>query len=115
MGEVSYPLVLGFLFLLLIVAAFQGSWEYFQADPRGLEISAAGFGRAGYGLLAAFTGIGLLPFALEHVEKTGSASKPVVFGGASGELRLGQTPGRGVSDSASSGGGESAGGSSGQV
>ena len=80
MGEVSYPLVLGFLFLLLIVAAFQGSWEYFQADPRGLEISAAGFGRAGYGLLAAFTGIGLLPFALEHVEKTGSASKPVFYG-----------------------------------
>ena len=30
MGEVSYPFVLGFLFLLLIVAAFQGSWEYFH-------------------------------------------------------------------------------------
>lgn len=80
MGEVSYPLVLGFLLLLLIVAAFQGSWEYFWADPRGLEISGGGFAKAGYGLLAAFTGIGLLPFALEHVEKPGSANKPVFLG-----------------------------------
>lgn len=82
MGEVSYPLVLGGLVLLLAVAAFQGSFEYFQANPQGLMISGQGFLKAGYGILAAFTALGLLPFSLVHVEKARSANKPVFKGTA---------------------------------
>lgn len=80
MGEVSYPAVLGGLVLLLIVAAFQGSLEYFCSNPKGLQTTLEGFLRAEYGILSAFTAVGLLPFAMNYVEKARSGKQPVFLG-----------------------------------
>ena len=80
MGEVSCPAVLGGLVLLLIVAAFQGSWEYFCSNPEGLRITPEGFLQAGYGILSAFTAVGLLPFSMNYVEKARSGKRPVFLG-----------------------------------
>lgn len=75
--------VTGGIFLLgigamLILSAFQGKAAYLSEMP--LSFENGGVFTGVYGILCAFSGLGLLPFALEEVEKQGSAGKTVMFG-----------------------------------
>lgn len=63
---------------MLVLSAFQGKAAYLSEMPFSFE--NGGIFKGGYGVLCAFSGIGLLPFALEDVEKQGSAGKTVMFG-----------------------------------
>lgn len=63
---------------MLVLAAFQGKAVYLSEMPFSFE--TGGVFTGGYGVLCAFSGLGLLPFALEDVEKQGSAGKTVMFG-----------------------------------
>ena len=63
---------------MLILSAFQGKAAYLSEMP--FSSGNGGVFTGGYGVLCAFSGLGLLPFALEDVEKQGSAGKTVMFG-----------------------------------
>ncbi len=63
---------------MLILSAFQGKAAYLSEMP--FSSGNRGVFTGGYGVLCAFSGLGLLPFALEDVEKQGSAGKTVMFG-----------------------------------
>lgn len=78
-AEVSGGLVLTAVILMLLLSVGQGKWEYLQEMFQGSSLTVAGFLRNGYGILCVFSGLSLLPFALENVEKQGSAGKTVIF------------------------------------
>ncbi len=63
---------------MLVLSAFQGKAAYLSEMP--FSSGSGGAFTGGYGVLCAFSGLGLLPFALEDVEKQGSAGKTVMFG-----------------------------------
>ena len=71
-GEVSGGLVLVAVVLMLLLSAGQGKWEYFQEMLWNSEFSGRRILQSGYYVICAFSGVGLLPFLLEHVEKKGS-------------------------------------------
>lgn len=77
MAEVSGGVILGGIFLLLLLGAFQGSAGYFAEMAAESSFSLKETGRQTYTLFAAFSGVSLLPFILEDVEKPKSAGKAV--------------------------------------
>ena len=70
-GEVSGGLVLVAVVLMLLLSAGQGRWEYFQEMLWNSEFSGRRILQSGYYVICAFSGLSLLPFLLEHVEKKG--------------------------------------------
>lgn len=74
-AEVSGGLLLWSVLLLMVLCVGQGKTEYLQEMAASAPLEPAGFLRGGYGILCAFSGIGLLPFVLVDVEKQGSAGK----------------------------------------
>ena len=68
-GEVSGGLVLVAVVLMLLLSAGQGRWEYFQEMLWNSEFSGRGILQSGYYVICAFSGLGLLPFLLEHVDR----------------------------------------------
>lgn len=80
MAEVSGGLLLGGVVLMLILCAGQAKTEYLKelADSWNWQIETVWL--SGYGLLCAFSGLSILPFALEDVEKYSSAGKTVAAG-----------------------------------
>ena len=83
-GEVSGGIVLLAVVLMFLLSAGQGKWEYFQEMLWNSSFSGKKILNDGYRIICAFSGIGLLPFALEYVEQsgrryTGSVGKTVSF------------------------------------
>ena len=72
-GEVSGGLVLVAVLLMLLLSAGQGRWEYFQEMLWNSEFSGRRILQSGYYVICAFSGLSLLPFLLEHVEKKGNS------------------------------------------
>ena len=68
-GEVSGGLVLVAVVLMLLLSAGQGKWEYFQEMLWNSEFSGRRILQSGYYVICAFSGLGLLPFLLEHVDR----------------------------------------------
>lgn len=81
-AEVSGGIFLVGIILLMILSAGQGKAEYFLEVWNGENSGFSGEEWMGstWGLLSAFSGVGLLPFALDAVEKQGSARKPLILG-----------------------------------
>lgn len=81
-AEVSGGIFLAGLILLMLLCAGQGNAEYFLEvwNGEGSGFSGREWIRSTWGILSAFSGVGLLPFALEAVEKQGSARKPLILG-----------------------------------
>ena len=65
----------------MILSAGQGKAEYFleTVEGTGSRFSGKWMIRDVYAFLCVFSGVGLLPFGLEKVEKQGSARKPVIL------------------------------------
>lgn len=80
MAEVSGGLLLGGILLMMLLCLGQGKFSYLSEMGVAFPGDAVSFLKSTYGVLCAFSGIGLLPFALEDVEKAGSAGKPAAFG-----------------------------------
>lgn len=78
-AEVSGGLVLAAVVLMLLLSVGQGKWSYFQEMVWNSGPSVRRIVQYGYGLLCAFSGLSLLPFAFGNVEKAGSAGKTVLF------------------------------------
>lgn len=68
------------LLLILLMCAGQGNREYLEEMIAVSGWNTDEFLRSGYGMLCAFSGISLLPFLLEYVEKSAGAWKPAVAG-----------------------------------
>ena len=83
-AEVSGGIFLAGIILLMILSAGQGKTEYFLEVWNGENSGFSGEEWMGstWMLLSAFSGVGLLPFALDKVEKQGSARKPLISGAA---------------------------------
>ena len=81
-AEVSGGIFLAGIILLMILSAGQGKTEYFLEVWNGENSGFSGEEWMGstWRLLSAFSGVGLLPFALDKVEKQGSARKPLISG-----------------------------------
>ena len=77
-AEVTGGIFLVGIGAMLVLSAFQGKMSYLSEMPFSFETKGVFAG--GYGVLCAFSGIGLLPFTLEDVEKQGSAGKTVMLG-----------------------------------
>lgn len=80
-AEVSGGIFLAGILLLMALSAGQGKTGYFleTVEGAGGGFSADQLIQDFYALLCAFSGVGLLPFGLEKVEKQGSARKPVIL------------------------------------
>lgn len=77
--------VMGGIFLIIIAVIIilcvtQGKLSYLDEMTALSGWNTGEFIRDGYGMLCAFSGISLLPFLLEYVEKSGSAWRPTVKG-----------------------------------
>ena len=81
-AEVSGGIFLVGIIALMLLSAGQGNAEYFLEVWNGESsgISGREWIRSTWGILSAFSGVGLLPFAMEAVEKQGSARKPLILG-----------------------------------
>lgn len=80
-AEVAGGIFLAGILLLMALSAGQGKTGYFLETVEG---AGGGFSidqlvQDFYALLCAFSGVGLLPFGLEKVEKQGSARKSVIL------------------------------------
>lgn len=80
MAEMAGGFFLLCILLILLLCLGQSRVSYFQEMLQNTRWSLDSYIRNGYGVLCAFSGISLLPFLLEHVEKQGSAWKTVVAG-----------------------------------
>ena len=80
-AEISGGIFLAGILLLTILSAGQGKAEYFleTVEGTGSRFSGKWMIRDVYAFLCVFSGVGLLPFGLEKVEKQGSARKPVIL------------------------------------
>lgn len=77
-AEVSAAVLLGSVLLMLLLSLGQARWEYLlEAGRRKMTVQKTG--ESLYLYLCAFSGIGLLPFSLGKVEKTGEAWKPILL------------------------------------
>ena len=79
-AEVSGGLLLGGMILMMILCLGQSRISYLMEMSVAWDFTGREFLRSTYGVLCAFSGIGLLPFVLGNVEKRGSAGKTAVFG-----------------------------------
>lgn len=79
-AEVSGGVLLAGILLLMVLCVLQAKTEYLKGMIFAWDFSDGGSVRAGYGMLCAFSAVGLLPFLLGNVEKYGSAGKTVMFG-----------------------------------
>lgn len=79
-AEVSGGIFLLGIGLMLVLSLSQAKFSYFSQMPLSFSNGGKGVVRSTYGILCAFSGVGLLPFALEDVEKQGSAGKTLMFG-----------------------------------
>ena len=80
MAEVSGGLLLGGIFIMMGLCVPQARAEYFTEVIQWGELTAENVWRSFYGVLCAFSAIGLLPFLLGDVEKYGSAGKTAAGG-----------------------------------
>ena len=80
MAEVSGGVLLGGVLLMMVLCLWQITPEYFTEMTEASVLQGKEVLKSCYGILAAFSGIGLLPFLLKDVEKRGTAGKPVVLG-----------------------------------
>lgn len=80
MAEVSGGLLLGSVILMMVLCLGQSRIDYLKEMAVAWDFSGQDFLRSTYGVLCAFSGIGLIPFVLENVEKSGSAGKTAVLG-----------------------------------
>lgn len=80
MAEVSGGFLLWAVILLMVLCIWQGKWIYLQEMLGDTSFTGRESADSIYGVLCAFSGIGLLPFSMEYVEKQGSAGKTVAFG-----------------------------------
>ena len=73
-------LIFGIL-LLYLLSVSQGQIERLYTVPAGeIPLSLPVVTQAGYAMLAAFSGLGLLPLAIGRVEQPEKAAKPVICG-----------------------------------
>ena len=79
MGEVSGGVVLAAVMLMLVLAVGQGKWEYFQEMVWNSSFSGRKIMESGYDVICAFSGLGLLPFALDSVGNSKDTGKTVSF------------------------------------
>ena len=79
MGEVSGGVVLAAVMLMLVLAVGQGKWEYFQEMVWNSSFSGRKIMESGYDVICAFSGLGLLPFALDCVGNSKDTGKTVSF------------------------------------
>ena len=68
-GEVSGGIVLASVIIMLLLSVGQGKWEYLQEMLWNSSISGRKILADWYGVICGFSGLGLLPFGLEFVEK----------------------------------------------
>ena len=80
MAEVSGGILLGGVVLMMILCLWQTTPEYFTEMTQASALQGKEVLKSCYGVLVAFSGLGLLPFLLKDVEKRGAAGKTVVFG-----------------------------------
>lgn len=80
MAEVSGGLLLGGIFLMMVLCLGQSRISYLKEMSVVWDFGGKDFIKSTYGLLCAFSGMGLIPFVLGNVEKRGSAWKPVALG-----------------------------------
>lgn len=80
MAEVSGGLLLGGVLIMMLLCLGQSRISYLEEMTSATVLDGREFLRCGYGVLCAFSGIGLLPFLLEYVKKEGSAWKPAAGG-----------------------------------
>lgn len=80
MAEVSGGLLLGSVVLMMLLSLGQAKLPYLREMYRDSVLDGPAFLEDGYRVLCAFSGIGLLPFALGDVEKNGSAGKAAGLG-----------------------------------
>ena len=80
-AEVAGGIFLAGILLLMALSAGQGKTGYFleTVEGTGGNFSVDQLVQDFYALLCAFSGVGLLPFGLEKVEKQGSARKSVIL------------------------------------
>lgn len=78
-AEVSGGIILLGIVVMMILCVKQGEWTYLEEMLEGSVLTGRSFLGSTYGVLCGFAGLGLLPFVLEHVEKQGSAGRPVAF------------------------------------
>lgn len=80
MAEVSGGLLLGGVLLMMLLCLGQSRLSYLGEMFSSTALEGREFLNCGYGVLCAFSGIGLLPFLLEFAEKQRSSWKPVMLG-----------------------------------
>ena len=79
-AEVSGAICLGAVLVMLVLCLGQVKASYFMEMANRSVVTLSSFTGSTYGMLCAFSGIGLLPFVLEHVEKNKSAGRSVIWG-----------------------------------
>lgn len=79
-AEVSGGLLLGSVALMMLLCLGQSRISYLMEMSVARDFSGRNFIKSTYGVLCAFSGIGLMPFVLGNVEKRGSAGKTAAFG-----------------------------------
>lgn len=79
-AEVSGGVLLSGILLMMVLCIPQGKGEYLEEMAQAWEFSGEKILWSGYGILCAFSAVGLLPFLLGNVEKYGSAGKSVILG-----------------------------------
>ncbi len=79
-AEVSGGLLLGGILLMMILCLGQCRAAYLQEMAAAWVFDGREAVKSTYGILCAFSGVGLIPFALGNVEKRGSAWKPIALG-----------------------------------
>lgn len=78
MAEVSAGILLGSVLLMMLLALGQAETK-FLLEPGKFDITAEKAAESMYLYLCAFSGMGLLPFVLEEVEKTAGSWKPILL------------------------------------
>ena len=78
-ADVSAGFCLIGIFLLVIVCVFQAKLPYLEEIPGFEAYGAEKTLRSSWLVLGAFSAVGLLPFALDEVEKPAGAAKPTAF------------------------------------
>ncbi|MBU5482093.1 GerAB/ArcD/ProY family transporter [Blautia sp. MSJ-19] len=79
LADVSGGMFLLIILLILLLCIGQGKTEYLRETWNEAGLDGTYIMRDAYGFLCAFSGIGLLPFAMKDIEKKGSTGKPIFY------------------------------------